>query len=206
MAFQERLYSFPHAENRILSLFNTLMSGSALIWRNSELSTQDRRDLQNEGRLPVVLDAHRQRFRQGPAMATAKLLEGKLYLSDLTEYNTGNPDLGQLSILVQKKLRHVRQMGLLDGAGDSWQTVVAQLYSQIDLQIGKYLPAPTRKDGSLAAYSATFQSTKLILAAAVMDLSHERADGYNGTLLFCIAATIWAAGEYCASSHLVAAK
>ncbi|OIW22191.1 hypothetical protein CONLIGDRAFT_701331 [Coniochaeta ligniaria NRRL 30616] len=104
MVFQERLHSFtddanPEAENQILGLLDTLFSGSALIWWNSELTAQDRRELRYRGGLPVLLDALRQRFRQDPAIASAKYTQGRLSLSDLADDagNLQNPQNTEIS-------------------------------------------------------------------------------------------------------------
>ncbi|OIW22200.1 hypothetical protein CONLIGDRAFT_675175 [Coniochaeta ligniaria NRRL 30616] len=154
---------------------------------NSELATQDRRQLRY-GELPAVLEALRQRFRQDPAIASAKLTQGRLSLSDLADYD-GDPDLNQLTTFIQKKLRYARQMGILDDntshTGHTWHDVIIQIHSQMDLQIRKYLPAPRTED-SLAAYLATVEASKSILAAAVRDRqvaqqrSRRRGDDYNG--------------------------
>ncbi|OIW22194.1 hypothetical protein CONLIGDRAFT_687775 [Coniochaeta ligniaria NRRL 30616] len=98
MAFLERLDSFTSdidsadAETQILGLLDTLFSGSAVIWSNSELAAQDRRELRYRGGLPAVLDALRQRFRQDPAIASAMFTQGRLSLSDLAD-KTGDLDL-----------------------------------------------------------------------------------------------------------------
>ncbi|OIW22168.1 hypothetical protein CONLIGDRAFT_650756 [Coniochaeta ligniaria NRRL 30616] len=96
MAFQERLYSFtsdanPEAKSQVVGLLDTLFSGSTLIWWNSEHTAQDHRDLRNGG-LPAVLDVLRQRFRQDPAIASAKFTQGRLGLSDLADDDTGDLD------------------------------------------------------------------------------------------------------------------
>ncbi|OIW22380.1 hypothetical protein CONLIGDRAFT_687633 [Coniochaeta ligniaria NRRL 30616] len=96
-------------------------------------------------------------------MATATFTQGRLRLSDLANYETGNPHLTALTNFIQKKLRYASQKSILDD-GHTWQGVMTQIYSQMDLQIRR----------------------KSILTAAVMDrqVAHQRLrrhrDDYNG--------------------------
>ncbi|OIW23084.1 hypothetical protein CONLIGDRAFT_686854 [Coniochaeta ligniaria NRRL 30616] len=166
IAFQERLYSFTsdanqEAESQVLSLVDILLSGSALIWWNSELTAQDRRELRNGRRgLPRVLDALRQRFRQGSAMAKAKFTQSRLHLSDLADED-GNPDLKQLSTFDQKKLRYARQTGRLDD--DNPKYSLSSIYPTLLQQAFRCL--------------RSFQSTTFGVVPMIATDSHVRYSG-----------------------------
>ena len=150
-AFGERIDSFLEEpdtkddnERQIVSMFQTLLAGSALLWWNNELNYTTRTQLRSQG-LNSIMEKLQTRFLPDAAQASDKFTMAKLSLRDIAQ------DESALVLFIQKKLRYARAMGLLAPSSINWHSVMVQIWSSMSLDIRQYLRAPLRT-GTLASY------------------------------------------------------
>jgi hypothetical protein len=166
ICFQDRLQSFledeetaAKAEKQILSMFQTLLSGPAVIWWNNELTETMRVQLRREG-LEAVTAALRIRFAPDAATATNKFTEAKLTLKDIAEDDTA------LLQFIQRKLRYAHAMGILDNNNNNWYGTMVQIWSSLDYKIKRYLRAPRTLETLSDYMQEVMESRSIFLAAA----------------------------------------
>lgn len=166
--FGDRLRSFLEdedtalsAEKQILAMFQTLLSGPAVIWWNNELTEQMRIQLRKKG-LEAVMGALRTRFAHDAATATNKFTESKLTLKDIAESDTA------LLQFIQRKLRYAHAIGILNNKNTNWYGTMVQIWSSLDLKIKQYLRAP-RTSEALSDYMQEVEESKAILLVAATE-------------------------------------
>ncbi|KAI2625316.1 hypothetical protein GGS26DRAFT_197085 [Hypomontagnella submonticulosa] len=124
-------------EGDILSLFETLLSGPAAEWWNSELTEFNRRGLRATG-LSTILATLTRRFALEPLTATAKFNSSTLTLQEIAIHES------RLVQFIQRKLRYARAMGMLADNNTNWYGTMIQIWSSFSPEIRLVLQAPSQ--------------------------------------------------------------
>ncbi|KAK7750468.1 hypothetical protein SLS62_007547 [Diatrype stigma] len=163
-AFRDRINSFledrasrADYERQLLTLFQTLLAGPAVVWWNSELQEFNRTQLRATG-IQAMLSALINRFRPDAAMATAQFSSSYFVLRDLAENENA------LQTYVMKKLRWARAMGTLADNNVNWYGVMMQVWSHTDLAVKQYLRQPLQHE-TLEMYMLQVEQSKATLLA-----------------------------------------
>jgi hypothetical protein len=165
--FQDRVLSLLENDEtrddnaaQILELFPTLLGGDAIIWWNSELTSDDRKLLRRQG-LGDIFNVMRERFKADPAIATSKFTTGSLTLRDLARNENA------MNQYVLRKLRYARGMGILNIRNENWHGVMQQVWNTMALDIRQYLRPPMDTE-TLTSYMQEIAKSKSNLIASAM--------------------------------------
>jgi hypothetical protein len=131
------------AERQIMSHFQSLLSGPAIVWWTNEVAASHRMELRRMG-LRTMLNFLKLRFNPD-SMATRRFNGTFLASKDVDE------DDQAMSKFVQKKLRWARSMGIIDGS--------------IEPKMRQYLP-PLKRFPTLSEDMQGIEKSRSILLAA----------------------------------------
>jgi hypothetical protein len=162
-SFVDRISTFTEstgeeAARQIISQFQALLGGPAILWWTNEVMAARRIDLRNRG-LTALLDELTDRFGPDAATATNSFYQCKLRLRQVAENEQA------LLQFVQKKLRWARAMRMLGSDHTNWVGALMQIWSDMDFEIQQCLPRPDDFD-NLTEYMRKIEKSRVLVNAA----------------------------------------
>ncbi|KAI1419301.1 hypothetical protein F5Y12DRAFT_778731 [Xylaria sp. FL1777] len=138
-SFSDRIESFledpttsSSNEGQILAMFQTLLTGPAVLWWNNEITPRHRRRLRRAG-LTKILDQLQERFALDAGIATQRFEQTTLTLKDIKK------NQHELPQFIQRKLRYARAMGILTSDNTNWRGVMTQIRNSMSLEVKQFI-------------------------------------------------------------------
>ncbi|KAI1733407.1 hypothetical protein F4680DRAFT_441847 [Xylaria scruposa] len=139
-------------ERQILALFQTLLTGPAVLWWNNELGVAERTNLRQQGLKPL-LTKMKERFILDSSIATKRYEEDELTIHDIYRNEHALPQY------VQKKLRYARVMGLMGENNINWRGVMSQIRNSMRLELKQFLKPP-RSNQTMEEYMQWIEESR----------------------------------------------